>query len=75
MKKILTHHAKRRMRQRGVSSSRVLKAAGKGRYQGGGVYRSEVERHGITYVVVYKLVDGKKIILSTWRKETRKSRA
>lgn len=69
MKNVLTRHAKRRMRERGVSSSRVMKTAGKGRYQGHGVYRSEIERHGITYVVVYKLVNGKKIILSTWRKK------
>lgn len=69
MRKILTRHAKRRMRQRGVSSSRAVKLAGKpGEHQGKGVYRVEVERRGITYVVIYKKVGGKKIVLSTWRR-------
>jgi hypothetical protein len=69
MKTIVTKHAKRRMRQRGVGASRLTGAARKpGTHQGKGVYRVEIDRRGITYVVVYKLVEGKKIILSTWRK-------
>lgn len=69
MSGIFTKHAKKRMKQRGVSSSRVSSAMhGTARYKGNGVYRSEVERNGIKFVVVYKREKGKKIILSTWRK-------
>lgn len=69
MTKIFTRHAKRRMRQRGVSSARVSTVARRGgRSQGQGVYRVEVERGGKTTVVIYKIVHGKKVILSTWKK-------
>jgi len=57
------------MKQRGVSSSRASTGARGGKYQGKGVYRSEVERSGIKYVVVYKREHGKRVIISTWRKE------
>lgn len=56
------------MRQRGVSTSRAGRAARGGRRQQNGTYRAEVTRNGITYVTIYKMENGKKIILSTWRK-------
>ncbi len=72
----LTRHARKRMRQRGVGATRVHRAVrGRRQYQGGGVYRAEVERGGIIYAVVYKVVNGEKIILSTWRKRPKKRAA
>lgn len=68
MKTILTRHAKGRGKQRGVGSTRAARYARGGTAQGGGVYKKEIERNGIRYVVVYKVVGGKKIILTTWRK-------
>lgn len=57
------------MSQRGVGSNRMTSALrGTSRYQGKGVYKSEIERNGIKYVVVYKREGGKKIVISTWRK-------
>ena len=67
---IFSKHAKKRMQQRGVSSSAAGAASrGHSKYQGKGVYKSEIERHGIKYVVVYKRDGAKKVIISTWRKD------
>lgn len=69
---IFSKHAKKRMRQRGISSGAVGSAArGHSRYQGKGVYKSEVERNGSKYVVVYKRDGVKKVVISTWRKKKR----
>lgn len=73
MKSIFTRHAKKRMQQRGVSSSRATSGLGsRSRYQGKGVYKTETERNGIKFVVVHKREHGKRIIISTWRKQKRK---
>lgn len=58
------------MRQRMVSAAGVSHAAsGKRRYQGKGVYRSEtVGADGVATVVVYKERDGRRVILSSWRR-------
>jgi len=65
-----TKHAKKRMRQRGVGSSATTSASrGTSRYQGKGIYKSEIERHGVKYVVVYKRDGAKKVVISTWRKK------
>lgn len=65
----LTHHAKKRMRQRSVGPSRVRHAAyGRRTSLGGGRYRAEYQGPGgATVVVVYKREGGKKVILSTWK--------
>lgn len=69
MGNLFTKHAKKRMAQRGVGTSRMTSALrGTSRYQGKGVYKSEIERNGIKYVVVYKREGGKKVVISTWRK-------
>ncbi|MDO8511996.1 MAG: hypothetical protein Q7S57_01885 [bacterium] len=65
-----TKHAKKRMKQRGVGNSATTSASrGTSRYQGHGIYKSEIERRGIKYVVVYKRDGAKKVIISTWRKQ------
>lgn len=57
------------MRQRSVGAARVRRAAkGHNKYQGKGVYRSEVEDGSSTTVVVYKKRGTRRILLSTWKR-------
>lgn len=72
MADIFTRHAKRRMRQRAVSAPRIQRAArGRRTYCGKGIYRAEIETPEGTTVVIYKQRGGKRVILSTWKRERR----
>lgn len=74
MRTVFTRHAKRRMRERHIPGSRVSAGARKrARSMGGKIYRAEVAGPGGTTVVIYKVVNGKKVILSTWRKPRRRA--
>lgn len=65
---LFTKHAKRRLRQRSISQSRLSRAVhGKKRSQGKGVVRSETDGPGGTTVVIYKRRGSKKVILSAWK--------
>lgn len=69
----LTRHAKKRMRQRSVSDSRVRRTAhGKKAYEGRSVYRVEREENGLVTVIVYKQVGTRRIVLSTWKKRSQR---
>ncbi|TSC72019.1 MAG: hypothetical protein G01um101438_779 [Parcubacteria group bacterium Gr01-1014_38] len=67
----LTKHAKRRMRQRALSRTRLWRALrGKKQYRGKGIYHAETKSPAGTTVVVYKRRGAKKVILSAWKKRS-----
>ena len=66
-RRVLTRHAKRRMRKRGIGSASVHRASfGTGKYLGGRKYKAVKKIGDKEVVVIYKKVGGKKIVLSTW---------
>lgn len=66
MKQGLTHHAKKRMRERGISSSRLSIFGGK--YLGSGKYKKVKKTVSGEVVTIYKNVGAKKVILTSYKK-------
>lgn len=66
MKQGLTHHAKKRMQKRGISSSRLSVFGGK--YLGAGKYKKVKKTGAGEVVTIYKNVGAKKIILTSYKK-------
>ena len=66
MKQGLTHHAKKRIRERGISSSKLSIFGGK--YLGAGKYKKVKKTAGGEVVTIYKNVGAKKIILTSYKR-------
>jgi len=70
-KPVFTKHANRRLKKRGIGASRARRSLhGSKTNLGGGKYKST--SGGVT--TVYKVKGGKKIVLTTYRDESRRGR-